>query len=48
VSPAVFDLLAAADGAATVATLAGRLTDEMRAEILALWQRRFFVLAPKA
>ncbi|WP_158845511.1 carbamoyltransferase family protein [Saccharothrix deserti] len=48
VSPAVFDLLAAADGTATVATLAGRLTDEVRDELVALWQRRFFVLAPKA
>ncbi|WP_367127981.1 carbamoyltransferase [Saccharothrix sp. HUAS TT1] len=47
VSPAVFDLLAAADGVSTVAALAGRLTDEVRAELVSLWQRRFFALAPK-
>ncbi len=47
VSPAVFDLLAAVDGKATIASLAGELTDEVRAEILALWQRRFITLAPK-
>jgi len=47
VSPAVFDLLAAVDGKATIASLAGELTDEVRDELLALWQRRFFTLAPK-
>ncbi|MCC8243325.1 carbamoyltransferase family protein [Saccharothrix luteola] len=47
VSPAVFDLLAAVDGEATIASLAGELTDEARAEILALWQRRFITLTPK-
>ncbi|ROP35613.1 carbamoyltransferase family protein [Saccharothrix texasensis] len=48
VSPTVFDLLAAADGESTVAALAGTLTDEVRDELVSLWQRRFFSLAPKA
>jgi decarbamoylnovobiocin carbamoyltransferase/7-O-carbamoyltransferase len=48
VSPTVFNLLAAADGTSTVAALAGKLTDEVRDELFALWQRRFFALAPKA
>ncbi|NUT53166.1 MAG: carbamoyltransferase, partial [Saccharothrix sp.] len=48
VSPAVFNLLAAADGESTVSALAGRLTDEIRDELVSLWQRRFFSLAPKA
>jgi decarbamoylnovobiocin carbamoyltransferase/7-O-carbamoyltransferase len=47
-SPEVFDLLAAVDGESTIASLAGELTDQMRAELYSLWQRRFFVLAPKA
>ncbi|QQQ73467.1 carbamoyltransferase [Saccharothrix sp. 6-C] len=47
VSPAVFDLLAAVDGKSTIAALAGELTDEARAELVALWRRRFFTLAPK-
>ncbi|NUT50996.1 MAG: carbamoyltransferase, partial [Saccharothrix sp.] len=47
VSPAVFDLLAAVDGTSTIASLAGELTDEVRAEVLELWRRRFFTLAPK-
>jgi 7-O-carbamoyltransferase len=47
VSAAVFDLLRAADGTSDVATLAGPLTDETRAELFALWQRRFFALVPR-
>ncbi|MCE6998178.1 carbamoyltransferase [Saccharothrix sp. S26] len=48
VSPAVFGLLAAADGESTVAALAGTLTDEVREELVSLWQRRFFALSPKS
>ena len=47
VSPTVFNLLAAADGESTVAALAGTLTDEVREELVSLWQQRFFVLSPK-
>ncbi|MGW4115987.1 carbamoyltransferase family protein [Actinosynnema sp. NPDC004786] len=47
VSPEVFELLAAVDGKSTIASLAGELTDEARAEVLSLWQRRFFSLAPE-
>lgn len=47
VSPTVFNLLAAADGESTVAALAGTLTDEVREELVSLWQQRFFALSPK-
>jgi hypothetical protein len=47
-SPEVFALLAAVDGTSTVAMLAGELTEAMRAESVSLWQRRFFVLTPRA
>ncbi|MFI9813849.1 carbamoyltransferase family protein [Saccharothrix variisporea] len=47
-SPEVFALLSAVDGESTLGALAGDLTDEMRAELYSLWQRRFFTLTPKA
>jgi decarbamoylnovobiocin carbamoyltransferase/7-O-carbamoyltransferase len=53
ISQAVFDLLRVADGTRTVAELVsaggtGPLTGEVRAELFALWQRRFFALVPDA
>ncbi|WP_316528326.1 carbamoyltransferase family protein [Kitasatospora brasiliensis] len=52
VSPELFALLERADGRQTVGALAraaaAGLTDRTRAELHALWQRRFFTLAPCA
>jgi decarbamoylnovobiocin carbamoyltransferase/7-O-carbamoyltransferase len=53
ISQAVFDLLRLADGTRTLGELAvaagtGALTDEVRGELFALWQRRFFALVPQA
>jgi decarbamoylnovobiocin carbamoyltransferase/7-O-carbamoyltransferase len=47
-SPEVFAVLSAVDGESTLGALAGELTDDVRAELYSLWQRRFFSLAPKA
>jgi predicted NodU family carbamoyl transferase len=47
VSAAVFGLLSSVDGTRTVAALAADgLTDEVRDELVALWQRRMIVLTP--
>lgn len=52
VSPAMFALLDAVDGDGTLrslatTTLGSDLTDEIRAELHKLWQRRFFTLTPR-
>jgi predicted NodU family carbamoyl transferase len=51
VSPAAYALLEAADGVQTIESLAdavGGLTTEVRRELFALWQQRFFALRPRA
>jgi predicted NodU family carbamoyl transferase len=52
ISAAVLELLVSADGKSTLSALTAQnkqepLTDEVRDELLDLWQRRFFVLAPE-
>jgi hypothetical protein len=51
VSLPTFSLLDAADGLQTIDSLAetvGGLTAEIRSELYALWQQRFFALRPRA
>jgi hypothetical protein len=50
ISPATYALLEAVDGLRTVESLAesaGGLTSEIRRELYALWQQRFFALRPR-
>jgi len=50
ISPATYAVLEAVDGLRTVESLAeaaGGLTSEIRRELYALWQQRFFALRPR-